>query len=425
MDERRPQDLFSIDKLDQLVTSCMKCGFCKAVCPLFSGSETTSPRAKVRLAKAVLHRELETTPGIEAQMRRCLNCRACAAECPSGVEPNKVALAMRAVYVEKCRMHPLKRLVFRVGLAKPRLMAWVLKALGFLEQVTAIELQNNPLRCVLPLLGLRRDKDLPVLGRRSLMSRLPERIPPVGKRTTTVLYFPGCAVNFIYPEIGLAVVSILRKLGAEVILPHDIVCCSTPVFNSGDLEGARVLAEKNVQIMLDANAEAIVTSCGSCGLTIKHEWVELLGLNEAKPLSQKVMDIAEFVAQYVAPSGLKTLEDFGRVTYHDSCHLRRGMGVYVEPRELLTAILGDQFVGMEQADRCCGGGGTFSLFHPDLSQEVAETKVSCILQTGAHTIATGCPACIMQLRDSFVHRGMRHNVVHTAEIINYALQPNV
>lgn len=412
-------------RLDDLVAACMKCGFCKAVCPLHSDIETTSPRAKVRLAKAIMRGELQVGTGVRYQMERCLNCRACASECPSGVEPNKVALAMRALYVERFGMHPIKRLVFRVGLSRPRLMAWALKGLGLIEQLTAIELQNNPLRCVLPLVGLRQDKDLPTLGRRTLMSRIPERIRPFGEIKTSVLYFPGCAINFIYPEMGLATVSILRKLGAEVVLPHNLVCCSTPVFNSGDLDAARALASRNIEIMLGANVETIVTSCGSCGLTIKHEWADTLGVQGADTISRKAMDITEFVAQYFQERMLKRLDSLGVVTYHDSCHLRRGMGVQSEPRYLLAAAFGNHFVGMEQADRCCGGGGTFSIFHPELSQDVAELKVQRVIESGASIVAAGCPACVMQLRDSFIHRRVNCKAVHTVEIIDQALLSGV
>jgi len=400
----------------------MKCGFCKAACPVFVGEETTSPRAKVRLARAVARGEFELTGGIKRQMERCLNCRACADECPSGVEPNKIALSIRGACVERDGLPLVKRLIFRTGLRRPRLMAWGSKALGLGQHVSAIDLQNNPLRALLPLVGMRRDKDLPVLGRRSLCSRLPERMEPLGERKTTVLYFPGCATNLIYPEIGLATVSVLRKLGAEVILPHDLVCCSTPVFNSGDIDGARELARRNIEIMRAVEPDLIVTSCGSCGLTIKREWSETLGIEDASQVASKVVDISEFVARYASEGDLALLEGDELVTYHDSCHLRRGIGVHREPRELLRAILGERFVEMDQADRCCGGGGMFSVYHPELSQEVAETKMQCLDESGAQIVVTGCPACVMQLRDSIVHRKMPQRVIHAVELIDRALR---
>lgn len=407
--------------LDTAVSACMKCGFCKAACPVFIGEETTSPRAKVRLARAVARGELEITAGVKRQMDRCLNCRACAAECPSGVEPNRIALSMREALVERDGLPLIKGLIFRKGLPNPRLMALGSRFAGLGQHISAIDLQNNPLRSLLPLVGMRKDKDLPVMGRRSLLSILPEVIEPVGEEKTTVLYFPGCATNLIYPEMGLAVVDVLRKLGARVLLPHDLVCCSTPVFNSGDVEGARTLARRNLKIFHAVPAEMIVTSCGSCGLTVGQEWTEVLGLSEASAVADKLLDISQFIARYAPDGAISRIEGDEVVTYHDSCHLRRGLGVYEEPRQLLQAALGDRFVEMDSADRCCGGGGTFSLYHPDLSQEVAETKMRCLVESGAQTVATGCPACVMQLRDSIVHRKMPHRAIHTIEIINRAL----
>jgi len=411
-----------IADLDEALANCMKCGFCKAACPVFVGEETTSPRAKVRLARAVVRGELEVGGAFKSQMERCLNCRACADECPSGVEPNRIALAARCGLVEKNGLPLLKRAIFSGGLKHPRAMALGMRLLGLGQHVSAVDLQNNPLRYLLPIIGLRKDKDFPALGRRSLFARLPEVIEPTCEAKITVAYFPGCAANLIYPEIGLATVRVLGKLGARVILPHDLVCCSTPVFNSGDIRDARELASRNIDVLSGIDADFVVTSCGSCGLTISQEWTELLGLSEAEPIGRKVIDISEFVARYTPDGGLKAVDDTRIVTYHDSCHLRRGMGVHATPRQLLKSALGDRFVDMELADRCCGGGGTFSITHPELSQTVADKKMECVAMSGADLVATGCPACVMQLRDSLVHKKMRQRVIHTIEIIDGALR---
>jgi glycolate oxidase iron-sulfur subunit len=410
-----------IRNIDADLASCMKCGFCKAVCPVFLEEETTSPRAKVQLARAVARGAIELGPGIKRQMGRCLNCRACAEECPSGVEPNKIALAMRCAVVERDGLPLVKKLVFRDCLPSPRMMALGSCLIGLAQRVSGIESQNNPLRNLLPLIGMRKDKEIPTLGKRSLFSILPEVLEPFGERKTTVVYFPGCATNLIFPEVGLAAVDVLRKLGARVVIPHDLVCCSTPALNSGDMDGARALARRNIEIISRIDADMVITACGSCGLTIKREWLEVLGLSEAESIASKVRDIHQFVADYTQ-GGFDKIDDMGIVTYHDSCHLRRGLGVYREPRQLLKAILGDRFVEMEQADRCCGGGGTFSLDHPDLSQVVAETKMKSVAKSGAETVVAGCPGCVMQLRDSIKHRQMSVRALHSIEIINSALR---
>jgi glycolate oxidase iron-sulfur subunit len=412
-----------IADLDEAVSHCMKCGFCKASCPVFIGEETTSPRAKVRLARAVAAGELDVTAGFKEQMERCLNCGACAEECPSGVEPNRIALAARCSISELDGLPLTKRLIFSFALKHPRLMALGSRAAGIAQQVSAIDLQNNPLRRLLPIVGMRRDKDLPAMGRRSLFASLPEINEPFGDHKITVAYFPGCAANLIYPEVGLATVSILQKLGARVILPHDLGCCSTPVWNSGDLSDARELAERNIRILSQIDdAQYLVTSCGSCGMTISQEWSELLGFSETEPIGRKVIDIADFVTKYADDDNIQAVDSGQIITYHDPCHLRRGMGVYETPRQLLTSIYGDNFVEMEQADRCCGGGGTFCVYHPQLSQTVAQTKMECLSQSGAGLVATGCSACVIQLRDSIVHRKMQQKATHTVTLIDQGLK---
>ncbi len=410
-----------LDKLDNDVSACMKCGFCKAACPLFIEEETNSPRAKVRLARAVARGEIKLTQGVKHQMERCLGCRACASECPSGVEPNRVALFVRSEYVAKEGLPFIKRFIFRRALRSPQLMALISRLLGLAQHISAIDLQNNPLRLLLPLIGVRRDKDLPVMGRRPLFSIVPEIIEPLGDEKTSVLYFPGCTTNLIYPEIGLAVLSILQKLGARVLIPHNLVCCSTPVFSSGDIAGASWLARRNIKIMAAAHVDYIVTSCGSCGLTISREWIDVLKIPEAASIGAKVVDISTFIAKYASENDIRQLAGNEIVTYHDSCHLNRGMNVRDEPRQLLQASLGKRFVEMKAADRCCGGAGTFSLYHPELSQEVAEVKMCRLAESGADVVAAGCPACLMQLRDSLIHRGMPQRAIHTVEIINLAM----
>jgi glycolate oxidase iron-sulfur subunit len=409
---------FSPQQLEDAVRSCMKCGFCHASCPVFIGEETTSPRAKVRLARALANGEIGLTEGVKKQASRCLNCLSCAVECPSGVEPNKIALAVRSAYVERDGLSVAKRLAFRGLLTHPRLAAVVSRLAGLGQHVLALDLQNNPLRLLLPAVGVRADKDLPSFGRKSLMARVGVESEPFGDEKARVLYFPGCAVNLLYPEVGLATVSVLRKLGARVTLPRELVCCSTPVFSSGDIASARELARRNLDVFEQVKPDFIVTSCGSCGLTIKKEWREVLGLDGP---SVEVLDVSEFVARFARDGEMRGIEQDSVVTYHDSCHLRRGMGVHVEPRQLLKAALGDAFVEMRDADRCCGGGGTFSLDQPELSQTVAETKMAAVADSGAEVIVTGCPGCMMQLRDSAVHRRMQVRVRHTVQIIDRAL----
>lgn len=411
--------MIDLGDLDRAALNCMKCGFCKAVCPVFTMRETESPRARIRLIKAAARGEIEAE-ALREQVGRCINCKACEAECPSGVRPGQLVLQARNYFVENEGVPAAKRVIFRNLLPSRRLMAAVSFAMGVAQRLSLISRPQNPLRNLFPMLNLRRNRYIPTFAVRPFLSTVPENLQPFGQRRARVAYFVGCSSNLIYPEIARATVSVLRKLGCEVLLPKDQVCCGTPVFNSGDFEGGLSLAQKNLDIFSGLDVDAIITACGSCGTTLSKEWRELLGLDVPEEFSAKVRDISALAIEMGLPE-LAAREEMS-VTYHDSCHLKRGQEVFTEPREIISTIDGVSFTEMNDPDRCCGGGGAFSLYHPQLSQEIAEPKIEAIAATGANTVVTGCPACVMQLRDALLHRRMPQKVMHTSELLDAALQ---
>lgn len=127
-----------IDLSEEAVLGCMKCGFCKAACPLFLGQETNSPRAKVRLARGAMRGEIGMTDKVRTQMERCLNCRACVNECPSGIEPNAIALRMRGAFVEKNGLPLAKRMIFRKALVSGHRMELASRLIGLVQRVSGI-----------------------------------------------------------------------------------------------------------------------------------------------------------------------------------------------------------------------------------------------------------------------------------------------
>jgi len=199
------------------------------------------------------------------------------------------------------------------------------------------------------------------------------------REARSVAYFVGCAGNLIYPESASAAVEALSRAGVEVVIPKSQGCCGTPVFNAGDFVTAREMASRNIETLQSCGADAVVTACASCGLTLKREYEELLGFDGGVGLP--VFDLTEFLvlrganvtplaqsagldaAPGTAGSGARKV----RVTYHDPCHLSRGQGISEDPREVLRSIPWVEFVEMRDADRCCGAGGSFSLSHYELS----------------------------------------------------------
>jgi len=440
-----------LDKLEQLTLSCMKCGNCVPECPVFReiGEEGASPRGRVRLIRGVISGEVALSARYQELVGKCVNCRACKDECPSGIEPNAAVLTARSHLILEKGLPPIKRVIFRRALRARRMFPASAKLLGMLQRASFIGNPYSPARLILPVLGLPMDKALPYFQLKTFLDRTPE-INPVENRKYRAAYFVGCAANLLFPEIGEAVVGLLNHYGVEVVVPRGQMCCGTPVFNSGDFEGGSYFAEQNIRAFAEPDVDAIITACGSCGLTLKNEWGDLLGVQVPDEFTRKVYDISEFLVDVL---GVKTVQmaphasrithhasritphvsritphvsrithHVSRITYHDSCHLARGMGVRDQPRRLLTSLPGVELIEMAEADRCCGGGGAFSIYHPDLSRRIGDRKAANAAGTGADMVTVGCPSCVMQLREMLARAGSSQAVVHTACVLWKAIR---
>ncbi|NLF65967.1 MAG: (Fe-S)-binding protein [Chloroflexi bacterium] len=214
-----------------------------------------------------------------------------------------------------------------------------------------------------------------------------------------VALFVTCIVDQLMPEVGVATVRLLRRAGFEVSFPREQTCCGQPFFNSGFRDQARKLAERTVAIFADE--PAVVLPSGSCTTMIRKEYPHLLGDNpryayRARRLAARTFELSEFLvhqAGWEPPPG----EPHGPVTYHDSCHMCRMLGLRAEPRRLL-AQSGHEIVEMAESDRCCGFGGVFSVRMPEISNAMTAEKLQQAADTGAPLLVTADPGCLMQMR---------------------------
>jgi glycolate oxidase iron-sulfur subunit len=181
-------------------------------------------------------------------------------------------------------------------------------------------------------------------------------------------------------------------------------------------------ARQNIAIFEQANVEIIVTDCATCGSTLK-EYGQLLAedldwAERANEFSRKVRDVSEFLASIPLERPQGRIE--ARVTYHDPCHLRRGQGVWKQPRALLKMIDGIEFVELPEADWCCGSAGSQLITHYETSLKVLGKKMDNLENTRAEYIASGCPGCQMQLNVGVRQRGLAVKVVHPIELLDRA-----
>ena len=410
-----------------IADKCRSCGTCRSVCPIFAeiGREDAAARGKVALIRAVLDGELDLTEIFDDRMQLCLNCKACIDACPNDVRVDDLILSARSGLVEAGRLPFIRRLVFRQLLRRGRLLPPVGKTASFFQRFVLRGLpKDSPFRLLLPAVGVDRHRVFPQFARRTFLESVPETIP-TPKGTARVAYFVGCAANLIYPESARAAVEALNRAGVDVVIPKSQGCCGTPVFSAGDFVTAREMAARNIAALRGSGAEAVVTPCASCGLALKREYAELLGFGDG--VGMPVYDLTEYLAlrggerltsdEPARSSGPSEPSGGVRVTYHDPCHLVRGQGIREEPRQILRSIPWVEFVEMRDADRCCGGGGSFSLSHYDLSKAVGRRKVEAIRDADVDIVATECQACVMQLTDMLAQAEMDVAVVSVAELV--------
>ena len=426
----------------EIAEQCRSCGTCRSVCPIFAelGRESSVARGKVQLIRSVLAGDLELSEIFDEKIQLCLNCKSCVAECPNSVRVDDLILAARSGLVEAGRLPFVKRLIFRQLLRRGRLLPPVGRCASLFQRVVLRGLpRESPLRTLLPVVGFDRDRVFPEFAPRSFMGAVPEVVPAAAARKATsaagdagsapdadgrrriarearrVAFFVGCATNLIYPEAGRAAVEALSRSGVDVVIPKGQGCCGTPVANSGDFETARWLARRNVEAFRATGADAIVAICASCGLMLAREYEETLQIEGG--IGLPVFDLTEFlVYRGVWPEGVEPREKI-RVTYHDPCHLARGRDVRDEPRALLRSLPWVEFVEMRDADRCCGGGGMFSIAHYDLSKAIGRRKVDAIRDAAVDVVATECPSCVMQLRDMLAQAGLDIAVMSVGEVL--------
>ena len=406
------------EKLREEVYNCIRCGICMNTCPVYNQLyyEGAAPRGKVQLIKKIIEGKLEPSENFCRLLSLCLLCETCTVNCPSGVSLDRLMKAMRAEVSEKFGLPWQKRAMFQL-LSSDRLLPFCL----FWGRTV-----GNPLRSLLPRngkVGTIPYSRLPLLNRKPLLKQFPAVVPALGPQKGRVLYFTGCATNYLFENVGRAVIETLTRLGVEVIIPKGQMCCGLPIA----LSGARHMALKNIRRNLEVfnrnDVDAIIVDCASCGSALKKEYthiLEELGANAdaARALGQKVLDIAEYLSRFELEKLLKPLPV--RVTYHDPCHLARSQGVREEPRSLLRRIPELEFVEMAGPDVCCGGGGTFQWEHPEVSAGITKNKVKAIAETKAQFVASGCPGCRLQIYGNLDNDAIQ--VLHPVELVAMALE---
>ena len=233
--------------------------------------------------------------------------------------------------------------------------------------------------------------------------------------------FVSCLVDQFYPEVGVSVVNVLRRLGVLVDFPAGQTCCGQPAFNSGYVKEARPLARRFLDLFGDS--EYVVIPSGSCGAMLKAFTPGLFSdepdLEErANGLAARTYEFSQFLVNVLNVTDVGARYD-GKVTYHASCHLLRELGATTESQVLIRAVRGVEVVEMEGATECCGFGGTFAVKYPELSGAILENKLRNIEATGADAVVACDSGCLMHIAGAMSRRGMKARPMHLAQLLDH------
>ncbi len=227
-----------------------------------------------------------------------------------------------------------------------------------------------------------------------------------------------CLADVFYPEVGEKIVHLLRGLGVTVDFPAGQTCCGLPLFNSGYHADAAAVARRTIAIFRDA--EEIVVPSGSCAWMVKHEYPGLMtdpaDRTAAERLAGRTHELSQFLVKRLGVRRFRSAVG-GRLTYHDSCHLLRGLHETESPRALLRELAGSEFVELPGGDECCGFGGSFAVRLPEVSTAILDKKLANVEATGADAVVACDAGCLMQMRGGLSRRGSRVRALHLAEVL--------
>jgi len=402
----------SREKLDAaraLVSQCDRCGNCLIVCPLFGSKdlEASAARGKNAILRAMADGVLEPTPEIRAALDFCILCQRCVESCPAKVRTDEAMILARQYLADNAGGASLKYRLVGGAMSRP----WMVR-LGAAGLSLARKLGLNSLA---PF-GAAPDEYTRThfLTAFSGPGALGTATPPSDTALTAssrVAYFKGCGMQMMFPEAASQTMKVLGRVTKP--MTRDNVCCGLPHLAHAMEKDFLELAKENIRQFTDV--DIVVSDCASCSGTLKHVGSYFTGDPEwkdrAAAFSAKIMDLTE----YLAKSGYVPRHQSGaKITYHDPCHLVRGQGIKKEPRALLAAA--GEFREMNDADMCCGGGGSFFMDYPEISDSIIEKKRQNIEATGADIVVTGCPGCLIQLNKAAKASG-KFKAMHISQVL--------
>lgn len=399
---------------------CIRCAACLNVCPAFRlvGGHVFGGSIYTGGIGTLLTSFLNNRDRGEEIQNICLQCGSCDAVCGGKLDISGMILKLRHKFAQEDGLNPIHK--FCLDTVSDRHLFHSMLRIASVAQGAITKGQPMLRHMPMFLSGLTEGRSLPSIAPvpfRDVLATMKQDVPnPKGK----IAIFAGCLLDFVYVDIAKAVVKDLNMAGYVVEMPLGQSCCGAPANYMGDATNAKKAAAMNVEAMHAEDYDYIVSACPTCTHALR-DYKDMFEddpdmKKKAEELSVKTFDFSKLLSML---GGLPTTGDGKplKVTYHDSCHMKRFMGVYKEQRELLEETAGVDIVEMNNCDKCCGFGGSYSIKFPEMSAPILEEKIDNIVATGADVVAVDCPGCLLQIQGGLDARNIDIKVKHTAQIL--------
>lgn len=378
--------------------SCVRCGSCKALCPVYAENvtEAMSPRGRVALLKNLFEGEITPSVSVDEKIFACILCGACNKSCPVGINITEEVCSGRKKLRDFNNKKKLLNFAIRLGLKKP---VRGFAALKFVENINSI-LPVHKIKLLKTFFDI--EVKLP-----SSHLRQEKCIFKVQKSKGRLALFAGCTANFLYPHIGTSLINILNAINYDVVMLKGEVCCGAPFAGLGLQEDALELAEKNIKLFKDLSVDALIGLCPTCVSFIKKDYKRLIGEGISN-----AMEASQFFSDELSAAGIE-FKDHLRIIYHDPCHSIHNLNARLEPRNILKNL---GITLTEPKNRgCCGFGGAFRLLYQGLSEDILKRRT--VEYADSDMIITSCPNCILQFKTKIKDKP----IVHLVEVVEKSL----
>lgn len=399
--------LRELKELEELIIKCMKCGTCQAYCPLYQKDfmESSVARGKIFLIESVYEGKFEEATKILKHLDYCIMCGRCKENCPSGVKTDEIFFKAKQVLRKIKKLSMWGKVILKFVMDKPELLA---KLAPLMHMGMKFGSKNVKDEIFKPLIGSFSKRNVQLIAKTPFTKEM-GGLNRAKDEKMKVFFYPGCAVNFLYPNWGKAIVKVLNHYGVSVYVPEINRCCGIPAATLGEFDIYKKMVETNLQEIDSFQGEYVITCCPTCQYGLDEMGFKATN----KKSDKKFYDILIFLDEVLNVKFDILLDE--TFTLHTPCHYRSDKKAQL-PKHLEKNFKGI-YITLDNQN-CCGFGGTFNLKKYDISKGIGLSKAEEIKEKKVKKLFTPCPGCAMQLTDALVEANADTTAEHP--ILYYA-----